>query len=836
MSRSSLKKANDFYANGEYAKALELYRDVLNSENAIKKHILPNINRCEALLGLERTKQIPNQGQGLNSNLIKYGSTVLFVSHDFSRTGAPAVLAKVIKWLKEIKGIKPLIIYGGGFDDRYAEFTSLGECHHVLDSKNESRHALKVFLKRKQIDAVYANTVASGSMMESVYNILGSEILYIAHVHEKQSVIKEFEAETQYMCSVATKIITVSRDTIGLLRSWSPAKTEICYIPPFIDEIICDTVVKEIPVIWGCGTIETRKGFDLFCESLSKLREICKRPFEAGWIGPSANKDEPQKSIDKHSLNGVVKHYGLQDDPRSFYSEGDIFFLSSREEPFSLASLEAAEMGLPIVSYDESCAPGMCAFIRKNGCGLIANALDTDDSAHCLKLLLENKEMARKMGQYGMDAVHKNYTTDVVMPRIYKYLSSSDRAFGRRKLIIVSQGPAPVFGIKTLEGGGLRCWGLANGLALSNLDIEVYLTFPRCYLNTESPGKVGNISIYTWAHEEDVVQQINDKDIVISSYCFGALSTRISESIRPLQTFILDCYVPIHTEVCARNSSDLIRECKSYTSDSSHWQRALMRGDFYLCANESQKSYYYGLLCGLGKINPISYKNSNNIIVAPFGIYNEKLGSPSGFPISAIVKPNAFKLLWFGGVYPWFKIENLIFAVESLISKGFNIELVIVGAKNPFNTHPDFVSVSERVLSLSKSDPFCKFIHVIDWVPYSERFDWYRDSDLVVTFNQTGIENRFSWRTRLLDYLECDAIFVTNGGDPIGDLLIDIGLGYQVSNESVGELADGLIAVIDCIRNNSTETRINKHRLDKLKTELTWQNIGSKIMSSVKGR
>ena len=49
--------------------------------------------------------------------------------------------------------------------------------------------------------------------------------------------------------------------------------------------------------------------------------------------------------------------------------------------------------------------------------------------------------------------------------------------------------------------------------------------------------------------------------------------------------------------------------------------------------------------------------------------------------------------------------------------------------------------------------------------------NWYLGSDAVVLINNIGMENTLAWRTRLVDYVWADLPIVTNGGDPMSDIL-----------------------------------------------------------------
>ena len=189
-----------------------------------------------------------------------------------------------------------------------------------------------------------------------------------------------------------------------------------------------------------------------------------------------------------------------------------------------------------------------------------------------------------------------------------------------------------------------------------------------------------------------------------------------------------------------------------------------------LCANEAQKKFYTGVMAQVGRINPITYGDEDLIQIVPYGIYREKAVAKHD-PVSKLVKnKKAFKLLWFGGIYPWFDLTNLLEAVKNA-NKTTPIELIMVGVKNPFNQHPDFIKRYEEVMDYIKNNNMDEIVHITDWVKFEDRAEWYLGSDAVVLINNIGMENTLAWRTRLVDYVWADLPIVTNGGDPMSDIL-----------------------------------------------------------------
>ena len=339
-----------------------------------------------------------------------------------------------------------------------------------------------------------------------------------------------------------------------------------------------------------------------------------------------------------------------------------------------------------------------------------------------------------------------------------------------KKILIISNGPVPAPEIKNVEGGGLRAWGLANGLQNNSKDkYEVEVSYNQVFKQDNFTDELNGIKISTW-EISTLADKIQEFDSVLVSYNAGDITQTVVDNIRQDQQLILDGYVPIHIEMSARNSDNLDREYDAFNFENKIWTKALRRGDILLCANESQKKFYTGVMAQVGRINPITYGDEDLIQIVPYGIYREKAVAKHD-PVSKLVKnKKAFKLLWFGGIYPWFDLTNLLEAVKNA-NKTTPIELIMVGVKNPFNQHPDFIKRYEEVMDYIKNNNMDEIVHVTDWVKFEDRAEWYLGSDAVVLINNIGMENTLAWRTRLVDYVWADLPIVTNGGDPMSDIL-----------------------------------------------------------------
>lgn len=368
------------------------------------------------------------------------------------------------------------------------------------------------------------------------------------------------------------------------------------------------------------------------------------------------------------------------------------------------------------------------------------------------------------------------------------------------KCLVLSYGPVPTPEHDKVEGGGLRCWGLAKGLRANNADLDIVVAYNDSYKKDKHTSSYEGIGITTWTLET-LPQLISEYDTVIVSYCMGDLSRVAARSVNTDQQLVLDCYVPIYVEISARQSDNLESEYASFMHETHGWAEVLRRGDVFLCANEAQKRFYQGVLSALGRVNPATY-GEQLILVVPYGIYRDVPLAKSQPITNLLSKRNDKhaqkfkKVLWFGAIYPWFDLRVLTDAVVEA-NKTLPIKLIVVGAKNPFNNHPDFVQKYDQFTQYLESNPAARE-HVImqDWIEFSDRADWYLDSDAVILINKLGDENELAWRTRLVDYMWADLPILTNGGDPLSEVLIAGGAAHRLERTDQEGITRELIHVL----------------------------------------
>ncbi len=386
--------------------------------------------------------------------------------------------------------------------------------------------------------------------------------------------------------------------------------------------------------------------------------------------------------------------------------------------------------------------------------------------------------------------------------------------------LVISYGPVPTPQYQTVEGGGMRAWGLAEGLRRNGIRVTVGVNnaFPQEL--TEHEG----VRLVNWGQDQQFADLINTYDAVIVSYCMGSDSVFIAENINDSVQLILDAYVPIYVEVSARESKDIDFEYRQYADDIQRFNLVLRRGDYFLCANEAQKTFYTGVLASLGIINPRSYRE-DRIIIAPFGIHDIPAEATENPYAKLGIKPSDFTVMWFGGLYPWFRIEELLDAMQEL-SKHPDFKFVIVGGKNPFNPNPDFFRQYDKAYAFAEKHKLLgKSIFFVDWVDFDKRINWFKHADIVISLNQPGEENGFSWRTRVMDFVWGELAILTNGGDPLSEDLLKEQAALKVNTLDAKEIE----AILQKVHGDKKILTTIKKKIIALKPNYFWQNITKPI-------
>jgi glycosyltransferase involved in cell wall biosynthesis len=377
---------------------------------------------------------------------------IIFIGHEASRTGAPILLLHLLQWLKRSSGMQFEILLkrGGPLEGDFAALAPttvlklsrlenlICRIYNRLGWKIPARFSLSAkavqYARRRKIGLVYANTVAVAEEVEALSRLA---LPIVWHIHEMPFVIQSFDGGQPFRNAsrFASAYIVASEGVKrGLVANYSvPAqkiKVTCEFISPAGNEIETvkanrEAVRKELAlpenafVAGMCGTIGWRKGVDLFITVAKHLAtEFPEKVVYLLWIGAPEN-DVTQKQVEHDvqmaALANRVQFIGVKSESVRYLAALDVFTLFSREDPFPLAMLEAASLGMPTLCFSQS--GGGPEFVGADA-GVVVEYADTLAAAKALIQLSEQPALRQKMGAAARKKVMDCYTVEIQAPKI----------------------------------------------------------------------------------------------------------------------------------------------------------------------------------------------------------------------------------------------------------------------------------------------------------------------------------------------------------------------------------------------------------------------------------
>ncbi len=160
-------------------------------------------------------------------------------------------------------------------------------------------------------------------------------------------------------------------------------------------------------VVLGAGFVQLRKGVDLFIECAAHiLRKAPALPFRFVWVGKGYDpEDDLQYSVylaDQIRRAGLENHVCFMDEVVSLaevYAAADILLLSSRLDPLPNVAIDALASRLPVVCFDKT--TGIADILNEHELGdsCVAGYLDTENMACKVLALAQSKELRDQVAE-----------------------------------------------------------------------------------------------------------------------------------------------------------------------------------------------------------------------------------------------------------------------------------------------------------------------------------------------------------------------------------------------------------------------------------------------------
>ncbi len=369
------------------------------------------------------------------------------------------------------------------------------------------------------------------------------------------------------------------------------------------------------------------------------------------------------------------------------------------------------------------------------------------------------------------------------------------------RLLVITHEPLGV----NMSGPGIRSLEIARALA-DRHDVTLATPFQP---GMDSPPV--RLARYSFDNDQTLLRLATDSDVLLVQ---GFTLSRFPAIARLERPIIVDLYCPftlerLETMVGEARAGDPERAVLDHewseaeqanVAQITHAQNTqIRRGDFFVCASERQRDFWLGMLHAAGRINPWTYGSDSTlrslIDVVPFGL---PAAPPQRIPAPVLkgvfpgIDVNDRVLLWAGSLLDWQDPKVLVRAVALLRSRRPDVKLFFMGTRHPNPQIPPPRSVAETVALAGELGVLNVSVFFNDWVAYDERARYLLESDIGVSTHRDHLETRFSFRTRMLDYLWAGLPIVCTDGDVFASMVNDHRLGLTVPPGNVSALADAI--------------------------------------------
>lgn len=389
--------------------------------------------------------------------------TLLAVAHEATLTGSPMNLLHLLRWVTEHTDVevRTLILQDGllrhRFEqvgevtllDRWALPALLGSVQAGLQHLGSSRAWKPVAAARLlpqlrglgEFDLVYLNSLPSVSVLP----YLREPKAVVAHAHELQVAWRMwrdgrdkelFRTRPDRWVAASAAVRDLLVDEIEL-----PADRVLVH-HEFIDaeglaarrvdlrEIEACRREFHIPieasVVVGAGTVDWRKGPDLFIQLATEVRRRTREPVHFVWVGGDLRSPDWERVRSDLERTGAdhVHFVGVRPDPVPWFAMGDVFALTSREDPYPLVALECAALGKPIVTYRNGGLPELLAAAGPEAELGIVDHLDVGALADRVLALLDQDRLRTEAGGQLRAEVLASHDVRVAAPKLWADLEA----------------------------------------------------------------------------------------------------------------------------------------------------------------------------------------------------------------------------------------------------------------------------------------------------------------------------------------------------------------------------------------------------------------------------
>jgi len=329
---------------------------------------------------------------------------------------------------------------------------------------------------------------------------------------------------------------------------------------------------------------------------------------------------------------------------------------------------------------------------------------------------------------------------------------------------------------------------------------------------------------FTHADQEDLFKIIFECEVLI-------FQGYILELLAPLKNatsgkfVVVDLYDLFNIELLeSRKSNPIERDIEMANYDLYALLEQIRLGDYFICASEFQREFWLGMLEAYGKFDKNVDDINDFIDIVPFGITNREPEISKKLLNTKILnlKEHDKVFIWGGGVWNWFDPITIIKAIYEISKTKDDVKLFFLGVKHPNPEIKEMEILTKSIVLSEKLGIKDKFVFFnMDWVSYDDRENYFLESFAGISCHYDHLETRFSFRTRILDYLWCDLPIISTKGDFFGSEIEKHTLGITIESEDVDGCKNAMLKLIE----DKEFYKTCKKNIKEYKETLRWNKV-----------
>ncbi|WP_165349891.1 glycosyltransferase [Mesorhizobium sp. M3A.F.Ca.ET.080.04.2.1] len=344
------------------------YPDVALSGRNLLSHFVTYGIR-EGRLGRAQTEEF----EAATVALEKTKRTILLLVHELSRTGAPILGWNIGYYLKRNFDYNIVVISlsSGDIAERFHDEFNIVIPFNGISHNDEPqlRSIATSAISQFKPDYILANSMITFPLANEFFK-LGAPVIGLVHEFATFAVhMREIAKTMQNLSELVFPAEVVRRSSFDKFPSLkmrpshiiAQGRSEVPHTKNAAKRGV--NALAEFRngadfVVIGVGTLEWRKGVDLFvCAAAAAKKRAPKIKLRFTWIGSVHGsgyelKEFLNEQVVRSDVTDVVEFLEAVPDLDWAYASADAFFLSSRLDPLPNVSIEAVSRGLPLVCFE----------------------------------------------------------------------------------------------------------------------------------------------------------------------------------------------------------------------------------------------------------------------------------------------------------------------------------------------------------------------------------------------------------------------------------------------------------------------------------------------------